>query len=250
MEKEMTQAERVRQSQLTIARGMKVLPESLKVLEDVRDWTAREWLYICALDGMDIKQLVKNSNGRLTVTYIKKCRGDFFENKYADPEKLRTEMEQMQKEVKETCEESRRVRKAVTEMIAHQKDHPHDNNEEMTALIREKEDVIKELYEQINILKQSEVSRNQDVQHENEPPEDNKFSVVKLFRNRSSDRKRKSETKKFVEQYLQDDRFSSEQIEFFLDCMEEGMGLRDVEKLAIPGISVDVMKRLKALCIK
>lgn len=71
MEKEMTQAERVRQSQLTIARGMKVLPESLKVLEDVRDWTAREWLYICALDGVDIKQLVNNSKGKLTVTYIK-----------------------------------------------------------------------------------------------------------------------------------------------------------------------------------
>ena len=146
MEKEMTQAERVRQSQLTIARGMKVLPESLKVLEDVRDWTAREWLYICALDGVDIKQLVNNSKGKLTVTYIKKCRDDFFESKYAAPEKLQTDMEQMQREVKETCEESRRVRKAVTEMIAQQKNLQSDNQQDMTTVIREKDDIIKHLH--------------------------------------------------------------------------------------------------------
>lgn len=246
MEKEMTQAERVRQSQLTIARGMKVLPESLKVLEDVRDWTAREWLYICALDGVDIKQLVNNSKGKLTVTYIKKCRDDFFESKYAAPEKLQTDMEQMQREVKETCEKSRRVRKAVTEMIAQQKNLQSDNQQDMTTVIREKDDIIKHLQEQINVLKKDATQ----AAYHNKELNDKKSSVLKLFHGRVIGRKRKSETKKFVEQYLRDDKFDSEQIEFLLACMEEGMCLSDIEKLAIPGISVDVMKRLKALCIK
>ena len=53
--------------------------------------------------------------------------------------------------------------------------------------------------------------------------------------------------KKFIEKYLQDDRYSSEQIEFLLECIESGMRVREIEKIAIPGVSIEVMKRLKNL---
>ena len=203
MEKEMTQAETCPAITIDNCPGDESSSESLKVLEDVRDWTAREWLYICALDGVDIKQLVNNSKGKLTVTYIKKCRDDFFESKYAAPEKLQTDMEQMQREVKETCEESRRVRKAVTEMIAQQKNLQSDNQQDMTTVIREKDDIIKHLQEQINVLKKDATQ----AAYHNKELNDKKSSVLKYFHGRVIGRKRKSETKKFVEQYLRDDKF-------------------------------------------
>ena len=47
----------VRQRQIEIAKSMKVKPDILDILNKVEEWQNREWLYICALDGMPTEQI-------------------------------------------------------------------------------------------------------------------------------------------------------------------------------------------------
>lgn len=254
MEAEMTQAERIRQSQLALARGMKILPGDLKIIGQIEDWTAREWVYVCALDGMDIKQFAEEKAEKLSVNYLKKRREEYFRKKYASagtekvPHDLQKTLEVMQKEVEKTCKESRQIRNAVVEMISKQNEPVHTEQEELKKLIKEKDDLIDQMQREIMLLRkeqnrQSPVSTGRTVQEQKSVP-----AILRFFRRPEG--KRSTETRKFITQYMQDDRFSAEQIEFLLKCLEQGVRIKDIEKFAIPGLSVEVMERLKALCDK
>ena len=77
---EINQAEKVKRSQLAIAQSMQISEAALKVLDSVQEWTVREWLYVCALDGIDLKEMT-NTKGRLTVDRIKEKRTDYLTEK-------------------------------------------------------------------------------------------------------------------------------------------------------------------------
>ena len=146
------------------------------------------------------------------------------------------DLRNLKDEVKSACEESRKVRNAVTEML--QSNEAADIQSAVQEQIAEKEAIIADLKSKNSELEEK-VRENK---NKTEEPEQKKrwWSSAFFF-------KRSGETKKFVEKYLQDDRFSLEQIEFLLECIESGMRIRDIEKFAIPGVSVEVMRRLKNL---
>lgn len=48
-----------------------------------------------------------------------------------------------------------------------------------------------------------------------------------------------------MENFLSNKKYSEEQVEFFLQCREEGMSVKEIEQIAIPGATVNVMTRLK-----
>lgn len=242
MEAEVTHAERVRQSQLALAEGMKISPENLKVLEKVGDWKAREWMYVCALDGMNIKEILEKSSDKLTVSYIKKKRGEYFRSKYVtsaeETKKMRANLEELQREVEKTCEESRKVREAVVDMIADRKKYA-----QIEQALKEKEEIIQQLQEDIHILKKQDEITDKVEKGCSTKKLKIRFRFSDFFRERS----RLSETKKFIESYLKDEKFSRDQVEFMLGCLEEGMEIKEIECFAIPGISVEMMRRLKDL---
>ena len=133
-------------------------------------------------------------------------------------------------------------------MLSKQKAIDNDQ-EDMRKILDQKDSRIRELEEQIRILKEKEAKIKADGHMERrETSEEDSIHLIKksvhLFQSKHN---RRNETKKFVDQYLKDHRYTKEQIEFLLSCMEEGVRIRDIEKFAIPGVSVEVMKRLKAL---
>ena len=62
-----------------------------------------------------------------------------------------------------------------------------------------------------------------------------------------SESKCSMDTKNFNEHYIQSDEWSEEQLEFLLSCLEDGMSIKEIEKFAAPGLSVNMMQRLKRL---
>lgn len=250
MEAEVTHAERVRQSQLAIAKGMKIPPENMKVLEKVKDWIAREWIYVCALEGINIRELVDSAEGKLTVSYIRERREKYFKEKYVQESRsMHSELEELQKEVEKTCEESRKVRNAVMKMLSGQERFSQSDPEKLMQDIREKDERIRQLEKEIRTLKKSaEAIQSEQAAGELEDQNDqisknNRWSFLNFLQTRS----RTLETKKFIETYLNDEHFSKEQVEFMLECLESGMKTKDIERFAIPGLSVEMMKRLSAL---
>ena len=234
---EINQAEKVKRSQLAIAQSMQISEDALKVLDSVQEWTVREWLYVCALDGIDLKEMT-NTKGRLTVDQIKEKRTEYLTEKLSHSQadkKVIHDFEKLQKDVRNACEESRKVRDAVTDMI-------RSNEVQVQALdqkkIKEKDDIIADLQNRNRELERK-LCQSQNKTEETGPRKKTS-SVFAFF-------KRSGEVKKFIEKYLQDDRYSSEQIEFLLECIESGMRVREIEKIAIPGVSIEVMKRLKNL---
>ena len=58
-------------------------------------------------------------------------------------------------------------------------------------------------------------------------------------------RKKQDEMEVFIGRYLDSGEYSQEQKEFFLNCMEEGLSVAEIEKFAAPGLSTEQMRRLK-----
>lgn len=247
MGEEMTQSEMVRRSQLAIAKGMKINSDAIKIIEDIKDWAAREWLYICALDGMDLKKLT-DSSMKMTLSQVKKKREEYLRGKYGDTAELRAannkmhmELEKLQSEVKETCDESREVRAAVLKLLKNQQRPSESEFQRMGMLLKEKEKEIENLKEQIaelTIQNDDRVSRNKTKKNS---------ETVKIPWSLAKFHKKSFNTKKFIKNYLQDERFTKEQLEYLLQCMEEGMSISEIDAFAIPGIPVETMKRIKNL---
>ncbi len=230
----MTRSERVKESQLAIARGMKVPDEELKILDTVPDWAAREWLYVCALDHIPLNRVIEECGGNVTASKVKEKRGKYLKEIYKpsrlEAEDVKEELAKLKKEVKETCAESSKVRAAIEKAITENMGERDAEKE-----IRKKDEMIEALNRKIADLQKKSSG----------PEEKNIRGAVMCIRTLFS--RRPNNAKRFIEKYINDDRYSHEQIDFMLQCMEEGMSIYDVEKIAIPGASIDIMQRLKNL---
>lgn len=56
-----------------------------------------------------------------------------------------------------------------------------------------------------------------------------------------------TDTRKFIEKYLNNDKLSDEQKEYLLECLESGMSVKEMDSFASEHLSVDQMKRLSSL---
>ena len=142
---EISQAEKVKRSQLAIAKSMQVSDADLKVLESVQEWTVREWLYVCALDGIDLKEFLGAfGKSKVTAEQIKKKRTESLIKRLSGTETVTMQdLRNLKDEVKSACEESRKVRNAVTEML--QSNEAADIQSAVQEQIAEKEAIIADL---------------------------------------------------------------------------------------------------------
>ena len=58
-------------------------------------------------------------------------------------------------------------------------------------------------------------------------------------------KRKTTDTKKFIEEYIQNDRMNEEQKEYLLQCLEEGLTLKEIEAFASADLPVDIMRRLR-----
>ena len=74
----------------------------------------REWIYICAMEGMNETQLKTLQTA--SVRKIQKSRKDFLQEKFSSADGvLQKEVEQLQLEVQQVAKDSRDVRSAIEE---------------------------------------------------------------------------------------------------------------------------------------
>jgi hypothetical protein len=262
MAEEITPQEMVKKQQLAIAASMKIQQEILNILDKIEEWHVREWLYICAVDGMSAEKIMELAETKASVRQIRKARMEYLRNRCVQTDMLQIKIETLHKEVQEVCQESRQTRSTIENGL---EDALKKQALAQTETIRAKDDMIEMLKNQIMQLQEQNKHIQtsmisvpdsgtreeplQEIKHNIEPlestlPESKKKTkpgqIFSLMR-------RGSETRKFIERYIQNDKMSMEQTDFLLECLEEGMSLKEIESFAAPGLSVDVMRRLKTL---
>lgn len=72
------------------------------------------------------------------------------------------------------------------------------------------------------------------------------FKTLKEAKNRWFSRAKKRETAGFVEGLLEAG-YSTEQLEYILDCMEEGLSVKEIQRFISPKLPAKVMRRLRLL---
>jgi hypothetical protein len=60
-------------------------------------------------------------------------------------------------------------------------------------------------------------------------------------------RRREREARRFIDKFVTGGNLTAEQVDYLLECLEEGVSVREMERFAVPGVPVDVMRRLKGL---
>lgn len=246
-----SQEERVLQHQLAIAEAMKVSPEIQAVLQKIPRWEIREWLYICAVDGMECEQIGRLASER-SVAKIQEARKNYFAKS-----KVTEGLRALEQEVRTVCQENREVRAAIEKGLIEEKQRQEKEYEEKLQsheeiLSRQRQTIIdlkeqlqtaehyfQSLQKQKEEMQQSEEEKAPDTLH----PEEGKRGIRAFFIRK----RKKKEIRKFIEDFLQNDKLSEEQKEYLLTCLEEGERISDMEKYAAPGLSVSQMKRIRNL---
>lgn len=279
--------EKLLENQLRIAESMKVKPEILEILKKVEAWQKREWLYICALDGMPVEQIRALQESRASTLKIRKAKQEFISEKYAQTDLLQKNVESLQKEVQSAFRESREARSAIENGLEEALRKQAQAQEET---IRTKDKIIEMLNLRVAELesrklqekeKQDEkmqmtdgedhsVRKHQEwrtktekitepeiTNPETDPVADVAENTAQALRREKKGllsllvaARKDSDTKRFIDRYIKDDSITPEQKEFLLDCLEEGMDIKEIGKFAAPGLSVAVMQRLKNLQMK
>lgn len=237
MAEEMSQEERVKNHQVSIAKSMKVHRDVLEVLQNVQEWHIREWLYVCGLDEMPAEQIRMLAEENASLTKIKKARKDFLRNRWTNTGHLEQQVEQMREEVTSVCAASKKARSIIENGL---EEALKKQSQAQEAALQAKDQVIQMLQEQLSQIQYNPKpagDRKELPEQTKKDPEKGIFEKI-----------RKSlDTKRFIRDYIQNNQYTQEQKEYFLKCLEEGMTVKKIERIAAPGLSVEVMQRLREL---
>lgn len=238
------------QSQIVIAMNMALKEKDINFLKTIPldGWREREWYYICLLDRMPLVQLEQMRDKKYSVSRIIKERVDFWKNKTKDLEPLNHTVEKLEEEVRSVLVENKQAQETFFDQI----------QPLMEKQVAAQEQALKAKDEQIKMLKDrvTELLKKEDEEKPNEISGLNPSSqdtlpeplqdinrerggiLTRFRRNRSTDK---------ITLLLKDENLSDEQKDFLLQCLEEGMEISKIEKLAIPGQSITNMQRMKKI---
>lgn len=240
-----TKVENVMENQIIIAKSMGMENELVVFLQGQKDWKRREWFYLCAVDGMTISELQKLDEEKATIGQIRKNRIEFLKNLYMNRDDISKEISRMKQEIDETSKQSTRLQKLIEENLEAALQREMESKEQ---LLKEKERIIQIQKEEISQLKEQlekKPIQNQEEAKEKVPTE---TGGKMPYKKRTSIRFwKKKEQEKFLTDCLKDEKYTEEQIDFLLGCLEEGMNVREIKAIASPNLSVVVMQRLKKM---
>lgn len=247
-----------------------VKPEIIAMVEKEEKPLVYGWMYLCAIDGMPEDQMkilseFPDTDPARKIEDIRSRRLKFLSEKFGNNIGLNRKIDEMEKTVEKVSRDANetidRFHKINAERIADLRGQIQLTERLMSATIEEKEKTIQDKAERIRMLEeevrelQSKLKESEDrkTAEQEEAEQTNRECMDKLDTIsydysplRSFLRRWKREDKKFIEKYLEDDRYSEEQREFLLKCFEAGMSVKELEQFASPGIDVGLMKRLMA----
>lgn len=254
--------------QLQMAQNMGISKEGLDFLASIEEWKKRELYYICLVDGIPVEQLKTNEKrGTDSLNWIYKLRMEYWNNKNAATVggvfPLGREVEKLKNEVQTVCRESHDIRAAMEKNLEKLTSSQAEVQQETLAaknqIIEMQKDENERLKQQIKNLKVTLTSLPKDtIEHKQRQQNQifmaqtasnqNTFSKIKLRVLQEHFKQKKN--KRFIDDYIRNPEFSVEQKEFILDCLEEGVDIHEIGKIAIPGLNVEMMERLKRLYLQ
>lgn len=255
-----------------------------KLLNETKDSKTCMWYLMCALDGMPDKEILELAG--FTIPQIQAARTEFLMKKYQGNSPVYSEVQKLKSQVKEIVQENRDVRssieKGLDKAIQEQIEKSNQLIEAKDQMIRmlnlqmvEHKRRIEELQTKVihlekqqedkydlgqttgtakRVLPQSQSveyqNKNEDISSELEiiseeiRPEEKKQGVGERLKKYFFST---TDTRKFIEKYLNNDKLSDEQKEYLLECLESGMSVKEMDSFASEHLSVDQMKRLSSL---
>lgn len=250
--------------------------EIMQFVEKISDGLVCELLYLCALDGMPIAELERiyslpAKDRKEKAAEIWKERQRFLQRIYgknAEIEqqhivKLHQEINQMfknsekkQREMENCMTEIRNLCKAWQERQDESDTFVFEDNK---TLLEETEEKLREVEAKLDSLQKEydslqEENRQwkdhvtEEAKKEKISAEGNKETAVQIsFRGLFERMRRKSESKKFITDYLSNKEYSKEQKDYLLRCLESGDKIREIKKFASPRLTIPMMERLRNL---
>lgn len=250
--------------------------EIMQFVEKISDGLVCELLYLCALDGMPIAELERiyslpAKDRKEKAAEIWKERQRFLQRIYgknAEIEqqhivKLHQEINQMfknsekkQREMENCMTEIRNLCKVCQERQDESGTSVFEDNktllEETEEKLREVEGKLDSLQKEYDSLqeenRQWKDHVTEEAKKEKISAEGNKETAVQIsFRGLFERMRRKSESKKFISDYLSNKEYSKEQKDYLLRCLESGDKIREIKKFASPRLTIPMMERLRNL---
>lgn len=250
--------------------------EIMQFVEKISDGLVCELLYLCALDGMPIAELERiyslpAKDRKEKAAEIWKERQRFLQRIYgknAEIEqqhivKLHQEINQMfknsekkQREMENCMTEIRNLCKVCQERQDESGTSVFEDNK---TLLEETEEKLREVEAKLDSLQKEydslqEENRQwkdhvtEEAKKEKISAEGNKETAVQIsFRGLFERMRRKSESKKFISDYLSNKEYSKEQKDYLLRCLESGDKIREIKKFASPRLTIPMMERLRNL---
>lgn len=272
---EITERKRAVVNLSELANTLNIENELKMLLNGTEDNTTCMWYLICILDGMDKEELLDLAG--CNVGKIQDARSAFLKKKYQADSDLVTQVANLKADVKSIVKESKEVRTSIEEGIDKMVKEHIKNAERLVAAKeeivemqkrqiielerknkrleeREKQNLnqteeIQKFLEQMKEEKMEEIEKKENVPNFStlekiEHQEENEEKQMKKTKKRISSYLARLDTKRFIAQYLNHPDMSEEQKEFFLECLEGGMSVKEIEQFASQNLSVPVMKRL------
>lgn len=250
--------------------------EIMQFVEKISDGLVCELLYLCALDGMPIAELeriyslpakdrkekaaeiwkerqrflqrIYGKNAEIEQQHIVKLHQDI-NQMFKNSEKKQREMENCMTEIRNLCKAwQERQDESGTSVL-------EDNKtllEETEAKLREVEAKLDSLQKEYDSLQEENRQWKEHVTKEAKKEkisaEGNKETAVQIsFRGLFERMRRKSESKKFISDYLSNKEYSKEQKDYLLRCLESWDKIREIKKFASPRLTIPMMERLRNL---
>lgn len=253
--------------------------DKISCLEHLASEYLIKWGYIAVIEGMPTQSIINFANGEnnTSTSEFLKIRDEMLKRKFTDVSLIREEVAVTVKSATNAIEESQELRKIFTEnmekMLA-------DGKEVLEEKIKLKESSIDKLKQELAESKETEASLQKKLKaakeslaaanskksneqavptpvHQEKQVPDTKEKISEPQPKGDLDTSKKSRlsflfskrsnidpNKKFIENYIGSDTFTIEQREYFLECMEEGMEVEEIEKFAIASLPLEMMKRL------
>lgn len=277
-------AEEIRKSEvkefhMKVAQSLRAEPEIMTVLSQTKDDLTRLWLTVCLMDGMS-KDSVIDLTG-VNISKIQSVRNEYLKKKYMQSDALYQTVEGLKEQVAEELQESKEVRmsieqgldEALKQQVKTQEELVASKDEMIAMLKKQNVELERRLYQmnqgkshqgsgispmperiEKNVMKESgdesETSKKQGtavskdtIQEETEVqtiPQPKKS--LKRFLAYTRENK---DTKRFIQEFIKTDKMNNEQKEYLLQCLEEGLSVKEMEMFASADLPVEIMRRLR-----
>lgn len=245
--------EGILEKQKLVVLGMELSEEAQEILTKKMNWKIREHLYFCVIDGVDLEILKGLPVETITVEEIMEIRKSHWTGK-ADVTPAYELMEKMVAEIVATQEESQKVIAALKEnndLLLRKNSEKRSveskkNVSELASKLKESDEKCRELEKEVEELKSESLRRETEssMPLRNSASEENQGSSKGLF-SFLLKKKREKQERDFLNNYLSDEKWTKEQRSFFVQCLAEGLSVKEIDKFACPALSVDNMMTLK-----